>query len=89
MLVMPHKKVIDNITTVLDSRTGRVEDVDWPLKREIREIVARRKQFDPEDRNAISISDTSLQTMFFDRMISGIWSFFASSGCHAALEASA
>ncbi len=61
---------------MLNGRTGRVEDVDWPLEREIREILARRKEFDPEDRDAINVWDTSLQTMFFDRMISGMASFF-------------
>jgi putative ABC transport system permease protein len=76
MLVMPHQEVIDNLTTVLNGRTGRVEDVDWPLEREIREILARRKAFDPEDRDAINVWDTSLQTMFFDRMIGGMAGFF-------------
>ncbi len=76
MLVMPHQEVIDNLTTVLNGRTGRVEDVDWPLEREIREILARRKVFNPEDRDAINVWDTSLQTMFFDRMIGGMASFF-------------
>jgi putative ABC transport system permease protein len=76
MLVMPHQYVIDNLTTVLNSRTGRVEDVDWPLEQEIRWILARRKAFNPDDRDAISVWDTSLQTMFFDRMISGMASFF-------------
>ena len=76
MLVMPHQEVIDNLTTVLNARTGRVEDVDWPLEQEIRGILARRKAFDQDDRDAINVWDTSLQTMFFDRMISGMASFF-------------
>ena len=80
MLVMPRREVIDNLTTVLTSRTGRVEDIDWPLEREIREILARRKAFNPEDRDAINVWDTSLQTMFFDRMISGMGSFFRAVG---------
>jgi putative ABC transport system permease protein len=76
MLVMPRQEVIDNLSTVLTARSGRVEDIDWPLEREIREILARRKQFDPEDRDAINVWDTSLQTMFFDRMISAMAGFF-------------
>jgi putative ABC transport system permease protein len=76
MLVMPRQEVIDNLTTVLTSRAGRVEDIDWPLEREIREILARRKAFNPDDRDAINVWDTSLQTMFFDRMISAMGSFF-------------
>ena len=80
MLVMPRQEVIDNLTTVLTARSGRVEDIDWPLEREIREILARRKAFNPEDRDAINVWDTSLQTMFFDRMISGMGSFFRAVG---------
>ncbi len=76
MLVMPHQEVIDGLTTVLNGRTGRVEDIDWPLEQEIRGILARRKAFDPDDRDAINVWDTSLQTMFFDRMIGGMASFF-------------
>ena len=76
MLVMPRQEVIDNLQTVLGSRTGRVEDIDWPLEREIRGILARRKAFDPDDRDAINVWDTSLQTMFFDRMITAMASFF-------------
>lgn len=76
MLVMPHQEVIDSLDTVLEARTGRVEDVDWPLEREIREILARRKGFDPADRDAINVWDTSMQTMFFDRMIGAMASFF-------------
>ena len=76
MLVMPRKEVVDGLEGVLTSRTGRVEDIDWPLEREIREILARRKQFNPEDRDAINVWDTSLQTMFFDRMISAMAAFF-------------
>ncbi len=50
--------------------------MDWPLEREIRGILARRKSFDPDDRDAINVWDTSMQTMFFDRMIGGMASFF-------------
>jgi putative ABC transport system permease protein len=76
MLVMPRQHVIDGLEGVLGTRTGRVEDIDWPLEREIREILARRKAFNPEDRDAINVWDTSLHTMFFDRMIAAMASFF-------------
>jgi putative ABC transport system permease protein len=76
LIVMPRQEVIDSLESTLTSRTGRVADIDWPLQREIREILARRKAFNPEDRFAISVWDTSLQTMFFDRMISAMAAFF-------------
>ena len=76
MLVMPHDEVVAGLGAILGARTGRVEDIDWPLEREIRWILARRKSFNPDDRDAINVWDTSLQTMFFDRMIGGMSSFF-------------
>ena len=76
MLVMPRPEVVAGLEGVLTARTGRVEDIDWPLEREIREILARRKAFNPDDRDAINVWDTSLQTMFFDRMISAMAYFF-------------
>jgi putative ABC transport system permease protein len=76
MLVMPRQEVVDSLESVLTTRSGRVEDIDWPLEREIREILARRKEFNPDDRDAINVWDTSLQTMFFGRMISAMSSFF-------------
>jgi putative ABC transport system permease protein len=76
MIVMPRPEVVAGLERVLTSRTGRVADIDWPLAREIREILARRKAFNPDDRDAISVWDTSLQTMFFDRMISAMAVFF-------------
>ena len=76
MIVMPRDEVVAELDGIMASRTGRVEDIDWPLEREIREILARRKAFDPEDRDAISVWDTSLSTMFFGRMIGAMSSFF-------------
>src|SRR5690606_2554791 len=76
MIVMPKDEVVAQLGTIMSQRTGRVEDIDWPLEREVREILARRKSFDPDDRDAISVWDTSLSTMFFDRMIGAMASFF-------------
>ena len=76
MIVMPKDEVVAELDGIMSQRTGRVEDIDWPLEREIREILSRRKSFDPDDRDAISVWDTSLSTMFFDRMIGAMASFF-------------
>ena len=58
-------------------RTGRVEDIDWPLEREIRAILARHKGFDPEDREAITMWDTSISTLMFARIIGNMTDFFS------------
>lgn len=76
ILVSPRQWVVDALPRSLDTRTGRVEDIDWPLEREIRGILARHKGFDPEDREAIAMWDTSLSTLMFGRMIGHMRQFF-------------
>ena len=77
IIVAPHPWVVDQLPAVLDARTGRIEDIDWPLEREIRRILARRHGFDPDDRVAIAMWDTSLQSLMFGRMIRTMKDFFS------------
>ena len=48
LIVSPHQWVVDQLPAVLDARTGRIEDVDWPLEQEVRRILAPRHRFDPD-----------------------------------------
>jgi putative ABC transport system permease protein len=77
IIVAPQQWVVDQLPQVLDSRTGRIEDIDWPLEREVRRILAPRHRFDPSDRNAIAMWDTTLQTLMFGRMIQTMKDFFS------------
>jgi len=76
IIVSPKDWVVAQLPRALDERTGRIEDVDWPLERNVRAIVARRHGFDPTDQQAIAMWDTSLQTLMFDRMIGHMKQFF-------------
>jgi len=76
IIVTPQPWVLAQLTDVLNSRTGRIEDIDWPLEREIRRVLAPRHRFDPSDRNAIAMWDTTLQTLMFGRMIEHMKVFF-------------
>jgi putative ABC transport system permease protein len=80
IIVAPQQKVVDRLPAVLDGRTGRIEDIDWPLEREIRRILAPRHRFDAEDRNAIAVWDTTLETLMFGRMIRTMKDFFRAVG---------
>jgi len=80
IILAPQQKVIDQLPRVLDSRTGRIEDIDWPLEREVRRILAPRHRFDADDRNAISVWDTTLETLLFGRMIQTMKTFFRAVG---------
>ena len=76
IIVAPGEWVVDQLPRVLNERAGRIEDIDWPLERNIRGILARRHGFDPADTQAIAVWDTSLQTLMFGRMIGHMKQFF-------------
>ena len=76
IIVAPQQWVVDQLPQVLDARTGRIEDIDWPLEREVRRILAPRHRFEPGDRNAVEMWDTTLQTLMFGRMIQTMKDFF-------------
>jgi putative ABC transport system permease protein len=77
IIVAPNDSVVDALPATLDERTGRIEDIDWPLQRNIRTLLARRHGFDPDDKDAVAVWDTSLQTLMFGRMISHMKQFFS------------
>jgi putative ABC transport system permease protein len=77
IIVAPHPFVIEQLPEVLEQRAGRIEDIEWPLERNVRAILARRHAFDPNDRQAIDMWDTSLETLMFDRMIGRMKDFFS------------
>jgi putative ABC transport system permease protein len=76
IIVSPKPWVVDGLPRALDARSGRIEDVDWPLEQSLRAILARRHGFDPADKQAIAMWDTSLQTLMFARMIGHMKQFF-------------
>jgi putative ABC transport system permease protein len=76
LIVTPRQWVIDELPGLLDRRTGRLEDIDWPLEREIRRVLAPHHGFDATDRNAIAMWDTTLQSLMFGRMIDTMKGFF-------------
>lgn len=76
LIVTPRPWVVEQLPGVLDRRTGRLEDIDWPLEREVRRVLALRHGFDPADRNAIAMWDTTLQSLMFGRMIQTMKDFF-------------
>jgi putative ABC transport system permease protein len=80
IIVSPQQNVVDRLPGVLDSRTGRIEDIDWPLEREIRRILGPLHRFDSEDKNAIAVWDTTLETLMFGRMIETMKTFFRTVG---------
>ena len=77
IIVAPKPWVVDQLPRVLDERTGRIEDIRWPLESNLRAILARHHGFDPDDEQAMAMWDTSLNTLMFDRMIGNMKRFFS------------
>jgi len=77
LIVAPHQWVVDDLSDVLDSRTSRIADIDWPLAREIRRVLGPHHRFDPDDRNAVAMWDTSLESLMFGRMVGAMKDFFS------------
>ena len=77
IILAPHPWVLDGLPRALNERTGRVEDVKWPLELEVRRVLSRRHDFDPADRDAILLWDTSVQSLMFERMVQTMKQFFS------------
>ena len=76
IIVAPRDWVVDELPGVLDRRTGRIQDITWPFERDLRAILARRHGFDPDDKDAVAMWDTSLNSLMFGRMIGHMKVFF-------------
>jgi putative ABC transport system permease protein len=80
IIVAPKEGVVDGLPDVLDGRTGRIQDITWPFEKDLRAILARRHGFDPDDKDAVPMWDTSLNTLMFGRMIDHMKVFFTMVG---------
>jgi putative ABC transport system permease protein len=80
IIVAPKQWVVDDLPRKLRERTGRIDDIDWPLERDVRAVLARRHGFDPEDREAMWMWDTSVNSLMFGRMVDTMRSFFTAVG---------
>ena len=77
IIVAPKPHVVAGLERVLDARTGRISDIDWPLEKDVRRVLARRHGFEADDRDALSVWDTSLESLMFGRMIDKMREFFS------------
>jgi putative ABC transport system permease protein len=76
IILAPKPWVVPLLEKALNERTGRIEDIDWPLERDVRRVLAQQHGFDPEDRDAIAVWDTSLESLMFGRMVQAMKDFF-------------
>jgi putative ABC transport system permease protein len=76
IIVAPKQWVVDDLPRQLATRIGRIDDIDWALERDVRAVLARRHNFDPRDREAMWMWDTSVNSLMFGRMVDTMRDFF-------------
>ena len=76
IIVAPKDWVVDQLPRALDERTGRIEDIDWPLEQNVRAISRAGTGSIRTTSRRSSMWDTSLQTLMFGRMIGHMKQFF-------------
>jgi putative ABC transport system permease protein len=80
IIVAPQDWVVDDLPRQLNERTGRIRDIDWALEKDMRATLARHKGFDPDDKEAIWVWDTSVNSLMFGRMVDTMRDFFTTVG---------
>ncbi len=80
IIVAPQDWVVADLPRQLAARTGPIRDIDWALEKDVRSVLARRKGFDPDDREGIWMWDTSVNSLMFGRMVDTMRDFFTTVG---------
>ena len=80
IIVAPHDRVVADLPRQLAQRSGAIRDIDWELEKDVRAVLARRKGFDQDDREAIWMWDTSVNSLMFGRMVDTMRNFFTTVG---------
>ncbi len=80
IIVTPKPWVVREIVQHPPTGVGPMFARDSIVEKEVRAILARRHGFNPEDQEAISIWNTTIQTAMFETMITGMGEFFMGVG---------
>jgi putative ABC transport system permease protein len=78
IIAAPHEHVANELNAIVE-REGKINFEDGgPIENEIRAILAPLHNFDATDKEAVSMWNTALETVFFNKMISSMNEFFVS-----------
>ncbi len=76
IIAAPYDHVTEEIKQLVE-REGKFNfEQGGPTENEIRAILAPKHSFDPQDREAISMWNTALESVFFSKMIASMNEFF-------------
>jgi putative ABC transport system permease protein len=78
IIAAPYEHVAEEFNRVIE-REGKINfERGGPVESEIRAIVGPRHAFDPNDKEALSMWNTAIETVFFNKMIASMREFFIS-----------
>jgi putative ABC transport system permease protein len=76
IIASPYPHVAEELNRIVE-REGKINfEKIGPVEQEVLAILAARHHFDPKDREAVSMWNTALETVFFNKMISSMQEFF-------------
>lgn len=76
IIAAPYEEVANELNRIIE-REGKINfEKIGPVEQEVLSIIGARKNFDPSDREALSMWNTALETVFFNKMISSMREFF-------------
>jgi putative ABC transport system permease protein len=76
IIAAPYLHVAEELNRIIE-REGKINfEKIGPVEQEVLSIIAARHHFNPKDREALSMWNTALETVFFNKMISSMQEFF-------------
>ncbi len=76
IIAAPYEEVANELNRIIE-REGKINfEKIGPVEQEVLSIIAPRHNFDPADREALSMWNTALETVFFNKMITSMREFF-------------
>lgn len=76
IIAAPYDRVAEELKRIVETE-GKINfSKIGPLEREVLSIIGPRHNFDPQDPEALSMWNTTLESVFFNKMISSMQEFF-------------
>jgi putative ABC transport system permease protein len=76
IIAAPYEHIANELNRIIE-REGKINfEKIGPVEQEVLSIIAPRHNFDNQDREALSMWNTALETVFFNKMISSMREFF-------------
>ena len=76
IIATPYDQVASELTKLADREGKKLFDSNSPIEQEVRSILSANHDFDPQDREAISIWNSAISSVMFDKVVGAMTEFF-------------